>query len=661
MKYRPDIDGLRAVAVVAVLLYHVGFGAIPGGFVGVDIFFVISGFLITKIIHDQCAQGRFSYVEFYRRRALRILPALIVVLLFVLVVGSRVLPPSDYLGTGKAAVAASTFVSNFYFWRVGGYFDTELKLNPLLHTWSLAVEEHFYLFLPLLFLFAWRFGRRVVQGAIALALLVSLVMSAIFVHRYGDEVFYFSPFRAWELAVGSILAVCQIPAIRRRALREFVAVVSLMMLVVPCLLYGKTTVFPGLSAIPPVLGTALLIHIGSGGGSVVTRALSTKVFLFFGVISYSLYLWHWPLVVFAKFALGWDGQGGSVGWILVPLSVLAAFLSWRFVEQPFREHAATGGMKRWRLPTLAAGSAMTLALGAVLIADSGLPERFGSVVRQLDQERMTSIPFIECDGRAIANASPRDWCVIGATREASDAKVLIWGDSHALAWAPAFEKALKNAGLTAIFVPVSSCPPMFGVSSKTESRCSDQSQNVQFYLAQAPDIELVVLSSSWAPYFDDGGMYKLADSKGSEKNSIVSSRSLVATVDELVDDGHSVLVLGPVPGAPADVPLVRIIHEINGVPLPSPRQGPAFRKVNAALFSSLDRISSKPRTTVVDVLPWFCRGQNCDYVFNGQSRYRDSHHLSVAGALAFSGRIEKALLDALRSPAGDIKSAVSTK
>lgn len=651
LKYRPDIDGLRAVAVIVVLLYHVGFSAVPGGFVGVDMFFVISGFLITKIINDRQVQGRFSYVDFYRRRALRILPALGVVLAFVLLVGWRVLPPSDYLGTGKAAVAASTFVSNFYFWRVGGYFDTELKLNPLLHTWSLAVEEHFYLLLPLLFLAIWRFGRRAVRLAVLLVLVVSLGMSAIFVGRYGDEVFYFSPFRVWELAAGSVLAVFQVPLLRQRAEREVIAVIAMAMILIPCFVYGKTTIFPGPAAIPPVLGSALLIHVGTSGGSSITRMLSIRLFLFFGLISYSLYLWHWPLVVFAKFAFGWDGQGGSVGWALVPVSIVLASLSWRFVERPFRGHSTAKERTPWRATMLATGSAAVLAAGLVVVVAGGFPARFGPGVQELDKERTASIPYIECDGRAVTSAAPGDWCVIGITRDATRASILIWGDSHALAWAPAFEKALKDLKLTAIYAPTSACPPMFGVLNKTKPRCTPQSRNIENYLSQASNIRLVVLSSSWTPYFDDYGAYQLLDAKGAENNSIVAGRSLSATVDELLHDRHAVLILGPVPGAPADVPLARIAHEINGVPLPSPRTRTSFRQANAALFSSLEHISAAGRATVVDVLPWFCGQVRCDYVFDGQSRYRDGHHLSVQGALAFSNRIEDAFSGALASSA----------
>jgi hypothetical protein len=427
------------------------------------------------------------------------------------------------------------------------------------------------------------------------------------------------------------------------------------MLLAPCFLYGKTTIFPGTAAIPPVLGAALLIHAGTSGDCLVTRLLSTRAFLFFGLISYSLYLWHWPLVVFAKFALGWDGQGGAIGLALIPISILFAYLSWRFVERPFREHRGADGFNRWRGPTLATGSAVAFAAGVVVIVAGGFPGRFGPFVRQLDSERTTSIPFIECDGRAVASASPGDWCVIGKIGDATNASVLIWGDSHALAWAPAFERALKDLGLSAIYVPASACPPMFGVVSKTKPRCTPQSRNVENYLSHAPNIRLVVLSSSWTPYFDDGSAYRLVDARGAEGNSVVASRSLSATVEELVRDRHAVLVLGPVPGAPADVPLARITHEINGVPLPDPRQSLDFRKTNATLFESLHRISSAHTATVVDVLPWFCNNDRCEYVFDGQSRYRDGHHLSVAGALAFSGRIENAFSGALASSAKGAK------
>lgn len=645
LKYRPDIDGLRAIAVVAVLFYHVGFSTVPGGYAGVDMFFVISGFLVTKIIFDQYVRGGFSFTAFYRRRALRILPALAVVLAFVLLVGWRVLPPSDYLGTSKAAVASSTFVSNFYFWRVGGYFDTELKLNPLLHTWSLAVEEHFYLVLPLFFAIMWRYGRHGLQGAVLLVLVVSFGLSVFFIERHQDEVFYFSPFRAWELAAGSFLAVFQAPRISRRIARESVALIALALVLIPFFVYGKTTIFPGNAAIPTVLGTVLLIHVGSSGQSTISQLLSTKPFVLVGLISYSLYLWHWPLVVFAKFWLGWDGQGGSVGWILLPLSVLVAYLSWRFVERPFRESRFTA-VASWRVPALAASCVLALAGGMTILLSGGAPGRFGPIVQRLDSERTASIPFLECDGRAVTSSSPLDWCVLGAASDPARASVLIWGDSHALAWAPAFDVALKKLNLTAVYVPTSACPPMFHVLNSTTPRCEPQAKNVERYLETSDGIELVVLSASWAPYFDDSSAYRLVDGKGGS-NSAIASRALGATVSELLERHRSVLVIGPVPGAPADVPLTRVTHVINRVPLPEPRLGSAFRSANAALFESLERISSTPGVSVVDVLPWFCMEDRCDYVHDGRSRYRDGHHLSRDGALMFSDRIEGALMNAL--------------
>lgn len=646
--YRPDIDGLRAIAILAVLCYHLGFTAVPGGFVGVDIFFVISGYLITRIIQDRCAQGRFSFREFYWRRALRILPALLPVLAFVILVGWRVLPPSDYLNTGKASVAAATYSSNFYFWRVGGYFDTELKLNPLLHTWSLAVEEQFYLVLPLLFVAAWRFGRRWVQGLVVLAIVVSLGATVVLVERFADEMFYWSPFRAWELASGSTLAVYRIPTIRQRAVREAAAVLSLGLMLIPCVIYGKTTVFPGPTAIPPVVGAALAIHVGASGRNALTHLLSMKAFVFIGLISYSLYLWHWPLVVFSKFALGWDGQGGWTALVLAPLAIACAWLSWAFVEKPFRVRNEPG--RHWRIPVLATGSVVAAAVGGLMIASGGAPSRFSPLVRQLDSERIAHIPFIECDSRSASDDSSKSWCVIGASRSAADARVLIWGDSHALAWAPAFDDALRRVGETAIFVPASACPPMFGVKSRTEPSCVHQAQNVEAYLRDASGIELVVLSSSWLPFFDDASMYSLEDRFGSEGNSVVANRGLNETVSELVKQRHAVVVLGPVPGAPADVPLMRVVHEINGVPLLPAKRVAEFRYKNSGLFQSLSRVSGIDGATVIDVAPWFCK-KSCEYIVDGQSVYRDGHHLSAFGAMAFSDRFKDIFVGALAAHA----------
>lgn len=303
LRYRPDIDGLRAVAVLAVVLFHAGISSISGGFVGVDVFFVISGFLITTIIVKEIRRGDFSLTVFYERRIRRILPAFFVVMLFSAVVAYSLLLPQDFENFGKSLVAASLSVSNLLFWRESGYFDSTAELKPLLHTWSLGVEEQFYLFFPLLLMFIARFFKQRWTLWIVLIAFSSLLLSAWGAKHQPSATFYLLPTRAWELALGGLLAMGGVPPIHQRFWREIEALLGLGLIVWGISALTPESSFPGLNALYPCLGAALVIHAGSSGPSMVGNVLSWRPLVLIGLISYSLYLWHWPLLVFAKYYL----------------------------------------------------------------------------------------------------------------------------------------------------------------------------------------------------------------------------------------------------------------------------------------------------------------------------------------------------------------------
>jgi peptidoglycan/LPS O-acetylase OafA/YrhL len=376
-RYRPEIDGLRAIAVSVVVLYHAGLGA-PGGFVGVDVFFVISGFLITSLIVKDLEAGTFTLAGFWERRIRRIIPALACVVLATLLAGWFMLLPNDFAELGRSAVYLGLFSANIYFWRSSGYFDGAAEQKPLLHTWSLAVEEQFYLVFPLLLvgLFAIPLLRR--RGGLlslfGLGILVSLGASAWGVILRPDATFYLLPTRAWELLLGAAVALIPVPASAgdgvfagRIALtnnfRELLSSAALLGIILPSWHYTSDTPFPGIAALPPCLSTALFIWVtgvcsAESRVPLVARALSVRPLVFVGLISYSLYLWHWPLIAFSNYASMKPPSAGE-RWLLVVASVLLAALSWRLVEQPFR----TRRLCKSRRSIFAMGG---LAMGCIL-------------------------------------------------------------------------------------------------------------------------------------------------------------------------------------------------------------------------------------------------------------------------------------------------------
>ncbi|MBK1646027.1 hypothetical protein CKO25_15490 [Thiocapsa imhoffii] len=342
MVYRREIDGLRSFAVLPVILFHGGFALFGGGFIGVDIFFVISGFLITSIILEEHRLGQFSLLNFYERRARRILPALFFVMLVTIPFGWWLLSPSDLRDFAQSLVAITVFASNILFWQESGYFDTAAELKPMLHTWSLAVEEQYYVLFPLLIMAAWRLGTRRLAWLIAAIGAASLLIAELQLRSDPTAAFFLLPARAWQLLVGSLAAfvVLDWPRYPRlleehRVACEILGAIGLAMIVGATFLFHDRLPFPGLLALVPTIGTALIL-LCSTSRTLVGRLLGFAPLVGIGLISYSAYLWHQPLFAFVRHA--------SVGEVAAPLmlalsglTLLLAYLSWRFVEQPFRD------------------------------------------------------------------------------------------------------------------------------------------------------------------------------------------------------------------------------------------------------------------------------------------------------------------------------------
>ncbi|MFM8875477.1 MAG: acyltransferase family protein, partial [Anaerolineae bacterium] len=306
MKYRADIDGLRGIAVIVVILFHAGFETFSGGFVGVDIFFVISGYLITTIILTELDKGHFSLVNFYERRVRRILPALVLVLTVSLIYAWFRLLPVDMEDFARSLVAVSTFSSNILFWQTSGYWETSSDIKPLLHTWSLAVEEQYYLIFPLFLMFMWRFRKRWIFASFILVAILSLAVAQWGAYNKPSASFYLLPTRAWEIAIGAVLAFIFLYKLKivnnlisNTFLSNIMAILGLTMIGYSVFFFDANTPFPSFYALVPTLGTGLIVFF-STSETITGRLLSTKPLVTIGLISYSAYLWHQPLFAFTR-------------------------------------------------------------------------------------------------------------------------------------------------------------------------------------------------------------------------------------------------------------------------------------------------------------------------------------------------------------------------
>jgi peptidoglycan/LPS O-acetylase OafA/YrhL len=335
LKYRPDVDGLRALAVLPVVLYHLKVRAITGGYVGVDIFFVISGYLITGLIYKEIQNENYSILRFYERRARRIFPALFVVCGVVALCALEFNLPMEVAAFKDSLIAATLFVSNIYFYITTDYFGPAADTLPLLHTWSLAVEEQFYIFFPLLLLFSHRFFLHAQKLVLVILFALSLAISAWLTSSNPPAAFYLIHSRTWELMIGALLAVGIVPVVKHRAVAEGLGLAGIALIGFSVLRFNDQMAFPGFAALVPCVGAAFIIHSGADHRTYVARGLSLAPIRFVGLISYSLYLWHWPVAVYTLSY--WNPLTKVVKTIALAAIFILATLSWKFVEQPFRQ------------------------------------------------------------------------------------------------------------------------------------------------------------------------------------------------------------------------------------------------------------------------------------------------------------------------------------
>lgn len=651
-RYRPDIDGLRAVAVLPVVFWHYGVWPFSGGFVGVDVFFVISGFLITSLIHAEMKAGTFSIAYFYERRIRRIFPALFAVLIATVLLAALLLFPSDLKRYAQSLQATVLFGSNFLFRNLAGYWDVVSDRKPLLHTWSLAVEEQFYLLFPLTLYLLTKAGRKIEIAAIAGILALSLAANIWAIRATPVSDFFLLPYRAWELMLGSLLAIVKLPMPDTRALREAVMLIGLGLIAFAVFAYSADTPFPGEAAIVPCLGAALLIYAGAGE-SVVGWALRLRPVVVVGLVSYSLYLWHWPLLVFAKYALFRDLTPTETG-SLIALSGLCAGLSWRFVEQPFRGRSERFS-RRQIFTFAAAATIVALALGAVLQMHNGWPQRFSPDVRAIFSaaHRMKPPKALGCLGKPKKLDPDAIACTFGAP--GTKPSFALWGDSHATVILPVVAEAAIHAHRAGLFARHHGCAPLLGVESSRAHGCREFNDKIVRQITRDPDIHLVILLAHWAKSaegvaygHDDAGNLFLTDAQSPvpllPNDPAVFTRGLDRTVAALTRAGKRVVIVASIPeiGWPVPETLARMTLAHTRREL-----GPTLAEYLArqkTVFAALAQMQKKYGATVLYPHTILCRNGRCPAQGDGVPIYVDAHHLNYRGALLL-----KPLLDPLLS------------
>ncbi|MHC8318963.1 acyltransferase family protein [Pseudomonas sp. LB3P31] len=498
-KYRSDIDGLRAVAVIAVLLHHLNTSLLPGGFVGVDIFFVISGFLITSQVYSEVKRNAFSLKGFYQRRINRIVPALATVLLATVVVGAFILSPVDLIRLNVSALLSLLGVSNIYIWvKYGNYFAADASEAPLLHTWSLGIEEQFYVIWPLFIVLLYRLAPRYVLPVLAVGVVVAVAVSEYATGVFATAAYYLLPTRFFELMLGGLLGIyLQQPRVIGKLAAHGLALVGYLLIGFSLFVLNSGSSFPGLNALIPCLGAALLILAGSGDRH--SRLLTSRPMVFVGLISYSLYLWHWPLIAYLNYLeIPIDLP---VGALLIAAAIGLSWLTWRFVEVPFRRGGASWHFsrvftRRFVLPAVA------LALIAGLsVQFNGFPQRFDPGIAALEAMTLSKPSEIR-HGCHVTNAlyatEPNDKCRLGAEKEGLDG--ILIGDSFANHFTGMVDLLAKPDNLSIMDYTMDSCPPILGYAADMSpvyaAHCAKRNERV-FSLIEQNKYPYVVLAAIW--------------------------------------------------------------------------------------------------------------------------------------------------------------------
>ena len=647
--YRPEIDGIRAIAVLSVVIFHSGLGVMNGGYLGVDLFFVISGFLITKILISELETGTFSILSFYDRRIRRIIPALFVTLALSFLAAWYLMSPIHMEGFSRSLVAVATFCSNILFWRESGYFDTVADLKPLLHTWSLAVEEQYYIFFPIFLMIAWRFGKKVTLFLLAVAFVVSLGLAHWGMMNKPVAAFFLMPTRAWELLVG-VFAAFMASHMEAKSIRpsplasNLLSGAGLIAVLFSIFMFTPNTAVPSFPALVPTVGTALLILFATKG-TLANRFLSIKPLVGIGLISYSAYLFHQPLLAFARYRTMHE-LSSSVSIFLCVTTFFWAYLSWRYIEQPFRNRKKMG--RKVIFPIGAAATAMMLVAGLWNINNQGVNANNSIQI-------VNASDFDACHFHHQANALSMDYCK--SSMSFSNYYVLI-GDSHAMALFVELRKTLAAKGYGLIAFTKNTLYPIAG--TYRDGRVDNEDRlafldAVYDFATQDPNVEGIFVASRWATHIEGGAFVRpdgLGDdhpfaktiiARGAQKGDRAQDDLLAFSSDFLarIASKKPLTLVGPVPEVGVDVPRALLLDRSL---LNYPVAWYDNREKNVRRLFDEARAKSQ-NIAVVDVRDIFCKNSDgvCVQTKDDFSLYVDDDHVSDTGAGLIMAKISRLL------------------
>lgn len=622
LEYRPDIDGLRAVAVLAVILFHFSPEQFPGGFIGVDIFFVISGYLITAILTRSFQAGRFSLVEFYQRRIRRLFPALALVLLSCLVVGYGVLFADEYKTLGKYIAAGTGFVENFALWLEADYFDSDAIYKPLLHLWSLSVEEQFYIVWPLI-LWALIRGRLPLLPGIVVIALMSFVLNLWWLPLDAAGTFYWPWTRAWELMAGAGLAMLPERTVRRTGHAQGQSLLGLGLLIVGFALV-RAPAFPGFWALLPVAGTVLLIHAGTGAW-VNRRMLAARPLVWLGLLSYPMYLWHWPLWSFYVTAWGKPHKLDRIGVQLAifALVILLSWLTYRFVERPLRRPD-----KRLVASVLAALVALLGLMGlAIYLTDGHVNQvrQSPQMQRYLESAQRFDLPSscqirLDDDGLALAADG---YCTLGDKQART--WLMAYGDSHAQAMLPALDRYGRQAGVRVIFTSEPACLSLLDHAYKGEGALGQSCRALGPAMARLAARQKpagLVMIQAWNFYLDR--RVDEASFARQLESTLQYYKRLAVPVLLLTDNPTQTLT---------PQTAIRFSHsdrQVNESAVSRSRHDKENHRANRVLQELAQTV---PGAHLLKTDAALCDSQHCPWASRGQLLYTDENHLSPTGAM----------------------------
>jgi peptidoglycan/LPS O-acetylase OafA/YrhL len=642
LRYRPEIDGLRAIAVIAVIAYHAGLRGFDGGFIGVDVFFVISGFLITQIIFKEHNSRGFSYLRFFERRARRLMPALFLVIVSALPFALLWMTPGELKIFGQSIGYTVLFVANLGLESEAGYFTDRADLYPFLHTWSLSVEEQFYLLFPTLLIFLSKMGNAKRWAILTAIWVLSFGLAEYRSEAAPNENFYFLTTRAWELLTGCLLAIAMGNRAPANIPGTLASLIGVALLVAGFVVFDDTTRHPSAWTLLPVVGTALII-LGAHGASPVARALSLRPLVVIGLVSYPAYLWHQPLFAFARIRLG----DLLPVWSSIALSFLAfvlAWLTWRLVEIPVRR-----GVGFSRAQVFAATGTLTACVvvtALILDGTDGLPTRFDArvaTIAALDRD----LPPLqeECHSTPRRTVPAAEACVYGASQTPTFA---IWGDSHAMIMAEAFGTALEPHGLGVVDFTYRSCTPVLAdLGPTTHEMCREYNRSVLERIIDDPAIRTVVLHARWplvveARPFDngaggiEGGLRVAVDTTESVlgHDSDTQAERLLAGLGEVVatlkSTGKDVVLFSGVPEAGWSLPdhmARRIILGTDTAEVSYARR--VWDERNTRALSVLVETANRHAAFLFDPSDVVCgTGPDCVLSLGGLPKYFDDDHLT---------------------------------